>query len=198
MPTGYTADIAKGITFEQYAWDCARAFGALVTLRDEPSAPIPERFEPDTYFQKRLEEVHATLERISAWTPEQIAAEYQIAFDSSMAAYQARIDRAAALRAKYDAMLSQVRAWQPPTPDHVNYKEFMESQIVESIKFDCCLEFDSAPAPQEPATWHAEWIADLKASLVRSEQQQRDEVKRAHDRTQWVHAIRDSFAKGQS
>ncbi|KVO95525.1 hypothetical protein WL21_32640 [Burkholderia ubonensis] len=198
MPTGYTADIAKGITFEQYAWDCARAFGALVTLRDEPHAPIPERFEPDGYYQKRLEEVHATLVRISEWTPEEIASEYQIAFDSLTAAHQKRIDDAEALRAKYEAMLAQVRAWQPPTPDHVAYKEFMESQIVESIKFDCCLGYDRAPLPQEPAAWHAEWIADLRATVARCEQQQRDEVKRAHDRTLWVKAIRDSFAKERS
>ncbi|KVP76881.1 hypothetical protein WJ94_15830 [Burkholderia ubonensis] len=198
MPTGYTADIAKGITFEQYAWDCARAFGALVTLRDDPRAPIPERFEPDTYYQKRLEEVHATLERISAWTPDQIAAEYRREFDSSMAEYQARVDAATALRAKYDTMLAQVRAWQPPTPDHIAYKEIMESQIVESIKFDCCIGYDRAPLPQEPAAWHAEWIADLKATVARCEQQQRDEVKRANDRTLWVKAIRDSFAKDRS
>ncbi|MPV55902.1 hypothetical protein CFB46_11935 [Burkholderia sp. HI2761] len=198
MPTGYTADIAKGITFEQYAWDCARAFGALVTLRDDPRAPIPERFEPDTYYQKRLEEVHATLERISTWTPDQVVTEYRRQFDARMVEYQARIDAATALRAKYDAMLAQVRAWQPPTPNHVNYKAFMESQIVESIKFDCCLEYDSAPLPQEPAAWHAEWIADLKATVTRCEQQQRDEVKRAHDRTQWIQAIRESFAKEQS
>jgi hypothetical protein len=51
MPTGYTAPIADGMTFEQFALGCARAFGALVTMRDEPSdAPIPERLEPDTPF----------------------------------------------------------------------------------------------------------------------------------------------------
>ncbi len=62
MPTGYTADIAKGITFQQYAWSCARAFGALVMMRDEPSdAPIPEAFTPSDYHVKALAEARAKL-----------------------------------------------------------------------------------------------------------------------------------------
>ena len=45
MPTGYTAGILEGETFEQYALQCAKAFGALVMMRDEPSdAPIPDQF----------------------------------------------------------------------------------------------------------------------------------------------------------
>jgi hypothetical protein len=34
MPTGYTAKIYNGVpqTFEEFALDCARTFGALITL----------------------------------------------------------------------------------------------------------------------------------------------------------------------
>jgi len=32
-------------------------------------------------------------------------------------------------------MLSQVRAWQPPTSDHGRLKEFMEKRITQSIDF---------------------------------------------------------------
>lgn len=48
MPTGYTADVQSGkvTDFAEYAMNCARAFGALVLMRDDPSdADIPERFE---------------------------------------------------------------------------------------------------------------------------------------------------------
>jgi len=37
MPTGYTNCIKDGVTFEQFVWKCARAMGALVMMRDEPS-----------------------------------------------------------------------------------------------------------------------------------------------------------------
>ncbi|VWB97432.1 hypothetical protein [Burkholderia lata] len=198
MPTGYTADIAKGITFEQYAWNCARAFGALMMLRDDHQAPIPAKIEPDGYYQRCLEEAHETLTRVSSWSTAQIAAEYQAHFDARLAAYQARIDRTAALRAKYDAMLAQVQAWQPPTPDHEAYKQFMASQIVESIKFDCCVEHDCAPLPEDPAAWLAEWTADLTERLVHYEQRHREEVQRAHNRTKWITAIRESFERAPS
>ena len=38
MPTGYTAIIEDdpNCTFEQYLMRCARAFGATVTMRDDP------------------------------------------------------------------------------------------------------------------------------------------------------------------
>ena len=37
MPTGYTDKIKDGITFKEYAMGCARAFGALITMRDNPA-----------------------------------------------------------------------------------------------------------------------------------------------------------------
>ena len=47
MPTGYTAPIKDGISFNDFMWGCARAFGALIMMRDDPpGTPIPERFEP--------------------------------------------------------------------------------------------------------------------------------------------------------
>lgn len=67
MPTGYTANVHDGITFEQFVWQCARGMGALVTMRDEPTgAPIPERFEPSDYNAKRLQEAKDELVRLRA------------------------------------------------------------------------------------------------------------------------------------
>ena len=57
MPTGYTLELydGKDITFEEFVLKCARAFGALINMRDEPrDAPIPERFEPSYYHLKEL------------------------------------------------------------------------------------------------------------------------------------------------
>lgn len=45
MPTGYTAAIKYGITFKEFALDCARNFGACISMRDEPrETPIPDEF----------------------------------------------------------------------------------------------------------------------------------------------------------
>lgn len=57
MPTGYTADIQNDITFQQFALNCACAFGACISLRDEPAGTqIQEVFEPDIkYYDKNIE-----------------------------------------------------------------------------------------------------------------------------------------------
>jgi hypothetical protein len=39
-------------------------------------------------------------------------------------------------------MLTKVKQFNTPTEDHTNYKKFMEDQIVESMKFDCDVEYD--------------------------------------------------------
>ena len=65
MPTGYTAAVKDGITFEQFAWSCARAFGALIDMRDSPTgAPIPQRFEPSQYNAVEAEKASAEIERL--------------------------------------------------------------------------------------------------------------------------------------
>lgn len=60
MPTGYTAAVCDGkITeFPAFALQCARAFGALITMRDDAmNAPIPEEIKPDTsYYDKNISE----------------------------------------------------------------------------------------------------------------------------------------------
>ena len=68
MPTGYTAGVQDGTVtdFSEFALQCARNFGALVTMRDDPwSTPIPERFEASEYArtavveaQQKLDEFH--------------------------------------------------------------------------------------------------------------------------------------------
>lgn len=196
MPTGYTAPIADGISFEQYAWNCARAFGALVMMRDEPaSAPIPERFEPSDYNRKAMERAHEELNRILSMTPEQIASERDKDFEREMDSYERRIAKADDLRSKYESMLSSVRAWEAPTPDHVEYKAFMEEQILKSIDFDCDTSYDTLPERKSADGWIATRLAELRRDLAYHEKAQREEVERTDKRNQWIKALRDSLPR---
>jgi hypothetical protein len=194
MPTGYTAPIADGITFEQYAWSCARAFGALVTMRDEPNnAPIPERFEPSDYHQKALEHTHTELNRLLGLSADHIADEAQKDFREQRDAHSRRMQRAADLRVKYEAMLAKVHAWESPSPDHDLYKAFMASQIVESMQWDCDTSHDEMPECQAPAAWIADRLAQLRKDLAYHENGHREEVERTDKRNQWIKALRDSL-----
>jgi hypothetical protein len=195
MPTGYTAPIADGMTFEQYALGCARAFGALVNMRDEPSdAPIPERLEPDTYYQKSLEASQLELDRVMSLTAAEIVVEAEKSYVSAYESWAKRRSDRAALREKYQAILDRVRAYVAPTPDHVGYKEFMEKQLVDSIAWDCSDSHDDEPQRVAPAKWIADRLEELRREVARREQSAREEVERTHKRNEWIKALRDSLS----
>src|SRR5690349_4914266 len=138
MPTGYTAAITKDMPLETFVWLCARAFGALVTMRDDPmDAPIPQKLEPSAHYRDSLERARKRLLEVQAWTPEDALADLvrrREQEDANMAKYRAEREET---RRGYVRMLSLVEAWQPPTPDHWELKKFMLEQITGSIKFDC-------------------------------------------------------------
>jgi hypothetical protein len=194
MPTGYTAAILDGITFEQFALNCARAFGALITMRDEPfDVPIPPRMEPSSFYQRTMEREHLELERLLALTPGQIRQEAEKAYTEAVASYYTRKHEREEQRAKYEAILAQAHAWQPPTSDHTGLKEFMVEQIEESIRFDCSGGDDPEPVRLTPEDWHAKRVAEVRWTVGYCEQHHRDEVERTHSRNCWIDALRKSL-----
>lgn len=194
MPTGYTAGIKPegGVTFEQFVMGCARAFGALVTMRDDPAdAAIPDEFKPDADHRDRIEAAEQRLLDITAM-PLDVAARH--AAESHAEAMRRHADRereAAAQRAAYEAMLAKVRAWEPPTPDHQELRSFMLSQIRESIEFDCRVY--EPPAAMSGADWHRFQMREAERGLAYVRNEAAEDVERARQRTEWVRALRKSL-----
>lgn len=198
MPTGYTADIAKDITFKQFVMRCARGIGALVTMRDEPwDAEIPERFEPSDYHQKKLEETHAELDRLNAMSVAELIEASTADYRTQLQSYRDYIAKEADLSAKYEAMLAKVNAWTPPTSDHVGMKDFMIEQITRSIKFDCGSTYWHeqifALKHETHEEWKAKSVAKLQKDLAYHEDEHRKEVERTAARSAWVKALRSSL-----
>lgn len=193
MPTGYTAAIKDGITFKQYALGCARAFGALIMMRDDPhDAPIPNEFKPSDFHINALQEESNHLAQLKLMNNAETEAAATAAYNKAMQERKARFDERTELRAKYDAMLAQVVAWQAPTPDHVSYKSFMEEQIRESMKWDCG-EFSDAPIQLTGAQWLSEEIARAERSIKYHTEEDAKERKRTEERNGWVKALRDAL-----
>lgn len=198
MPTGYTADIKDGISFETYAMNCARAFGACVTLRDERGGGdvIPEVFEPSDYHSKKKLEAHYRLKEISAMTEKQADAAAAEWHRQKEADRIEGLDRCRRQRQAYDAMLEKVDAWTPPTEDHASYHKFLRDQITESIKFDCVEEYYSGPIPPTTgAEWRESEINRLTRDILYHGKHHEEEVKRATERTAWVKALRESLSR---
>jgi hypothetical protein len=196
MPTGYTADIAKGITFEQYALNCARAFGALILMRDDPSStPIPERFEPSDYHIKAMASAKEDLARYDAMSRDDANAAAVEDYLAEVDRHEKRITEATELRNKYNAMLAQVVQWQPPTADHVKYKEFMIEQLRSSIDFDCNTDYYTKPERLTGSEWLAQRITKARESVAYHEREHAQEVERTENRNGWIKALRDSLLK---
>lgn len=193
MPTGYTADIAKGITFNKFVWDCARAFGALMSMRDDPvGTPIPERFEPSPFYLENVEKAERELARLQSLTFEQAQSESIEAYDHAHQAWVRRRHDRNDLRNKYEAMLRDVETWQPPTTDHVELKAFMSKQILESISFDCSHKYDNEPKQADPKVWLAMQIEKAKKDLAYAVKSHQEEVERIRSRNEWLKALRES------
>ena len=114
MPTGYTSDLYEGkdIAFPDFVMKCARSFGALIEMRDDPmDAAIPDKFEASSYHTEQLEKAKADVARIKAWDDTEADSQSQLAYDRAQRKYEESLANKAAMRERYEAMLAQVKAW---------------------------------------------------------------------------------------
>ncbi|WP_022886396.1 hypothetical protein [Glaciibacter superstes] len=197
MPTGYTSDLYEGKeqSFEEFALQCARAFGALIEMRDEaPGASIPDEFAPSDHHRRGLDEAKAKLADLSALRDDDWALCEVASRQNRTAEYAAAVERAAAMRARYEAMLVQVEAWEPPTQEHQGLRDFMLQQLRESIKFDCSTRYLTEPEVQSVDEFRAQELAAAQWSVDYHAEGWAKEQERAASRTAWVRALRASLA----
>ena len=198
MPTGYTAPIADGITFKEYAMGCARAFGALIMMRDEPqNAEIPEAFEASTYHKDAIEKAAMELKELLAMDQPTAAAKAKEAHQNHIDYHTEEIAKDEALAAKYKAMLAEVEAYKSPSPDHDNFKKFMADQITESIRFDCSSNYHREAIESAKLMSGEEFILAEKKRLEDSmeyhKKHYQEELDRTKNRNEWLQKLRDSL-----
>jgi hypothetical protein len=193
MPTGYTHAVCEGkqTEFGDFAMTCARAFGALINMRDEPmDAPIPEEFKPATYNATRIAEATARLAELRAMTPAQ-------AEEAAATAYAEGCKQAD----KYDAdndeqdrrvsvMEEKVRVWEPPTAEHTGLKTFMLEQLGMSKHGDYR---SSRPELLTDPKWIEAQTKNAMRDLEYNSAEQAKEIERAKGRTAWVASLRASL-----
>ena len=196
MPTGYTADVQSGkvTDFSEFAMQCARSSGALGMMRGEPSgAEIPETFKPSTYNAERLVEARAQLAKINAMTTDQREAAARSEYEAACVRQERYEAEQREQRARYQAMIDKVTAWTPPTPDHVGMKDFMLTQLAESIDFDCRPIFDRRPTMKKRDEWFSEAVSTAERDIEYHTKEHAKEVERAASRTAWIAALRQSL-----
>jgi hypothetical protein len=195
MPSGYTEKLYRGEeqSFPEFAMDCARAFGALIELRDSPKAEIPERFQPSDYHLTKRQEAEDELERWTTMPLDEVAADLRTEQERAAQARQDIVDTATAREARYRAMLAEVEAWQPPSDNHVEFKDYMVNQLTESIRFDCSTSHLPEIPVSDPAEWRQDRIAKAQKDIRYHDEQYAAECERAAERTAWVQALRGAL-----
>lgn len=196
MPTGYTANIKDGISFNTFVLQCARAFGATITMRDAPDdTPIPERFEPSPWHLEKLDEAKKRLADLLTMPSTVAATKAGNEYLAELDAHTSRIAEKEALSAKYHAMLEGAKAWVPPTPDHEALKAFMIEQLTTSIPWDCDISYDLAnpPALLSAQEWLNKHIAQARRDIHYHTIENQKEIDRTNTRNEWVATLRDSL-----
>lgn len=196
MPTGYTADVGEGkvTDFSTFALTCARAFGALILMRDDPlDAPIPDEFKPSEHYAERVAEARKDLAALELLSDVEIRECADRDYAKAMKSWRDCCDEKNVTRARYKAMLVQVRDWTPPTPDHEGLRDFMLTQLTESIQWDCTI-YDE-PKRQTADEWLASRRQCLERDVAYYAQSEAEEIERAAQRTKWVRALRESLTE---
>ncbi|MCP1540109.1 hypothetical protein [Methylorubrum extorquens] len=197
MPSGYTAPVQDGeITeFTDFAWSCARAMGALIMMRDLPSsAPIPERFEPSTdYHDRQIEDAKARLTELANMTLDELQQATHADCVEAKKSHDGYEAKKAEQRQRYEAMLNKVQAWQPPTSEHVGFKDFMVQQLTSSIEWDCTPR-ETEVKELSPSKWLKGEIESAQWNLDYHTKARCEEIERTEARNRWLAELRASLA----
>jgi len=197
MPSGYTDYINKGVSFDDFVLICARAFGALINMKEDSfDKPIPKRLEPSSYHKDELEKEEVRLESLLKMSNEQGAIEAKAEWKEAMAYYEERLIENKKQKEGYESMLAKVRDWTPPTEDHRGLKQFMIEQITQSISFDCSYEPDKPSSePSSGAEWLKLKIKNAKEDIKYHSENYTEEVARIEERNKWIEDLRGSLYK---
>lgn len=196
MPTGYTAGVQDGTInkFPDFAMACARAFGALVMMRDDPmDAKVPDKFEPSDYHVKAKANAEARMVQLVAMTEDECRDAALVDFKEAEAHLADDKDKALLHKGRYLKMLAEARRWTPPTPDHEGLKKFMVDQLQQSVDHDCDTSFHPVPVLKPGREWHVDAVASTQRDIQYHTEQMIEEEKRARTRTEWVKSLRLSL-----
>jgi hypothetical protein len=195
MPTGYTSIIEDGNpTFKEYALRCARAFGAFVHMREEPlNAPLRLRDEPDGHYEKKLSEAKARLAKLSKLEPKDVQKDCAKTNAQRKKDWAESEEKRIATMAKYDTMATKVMAYQPPTPDHNHFKEFMLDQI----RLSTAYMNEPRPFPEmlTPKQHLDSQINSAKWDVEYYSKQVKEERERESGRNDWAKKLMESLER---
>lgn len=188
MTTGYTSDVEDGkIGFEEFVWNCTRAFGVFLHMRDESHGTKLRVSEPDNYYKERVETATKDLTTILARTDKEWAAEFKK--DDELREKSNAESRAKNLKTRKNLtkVLQQVYNW-VAGPDHEELKKFMVQQLTSSL--DYCKDYDS---PKNEQTFQKRVEDEVEWAVSNAKRAREDyakQLRRSEEAQVWVDSLR--------
>ena len=219
MPTGYTAKLCDGEqTFKDFAMQCARAFGPLVEMREDPSeswqatyschpnscpyissidAPIPEKTKRSSYYDEALSKTVAEYDRLKTMLPGKALAYGKACFNERIKRLQGRLEKSQSTRDRILKMIAQVEAWPVPTDEHNPLKAFMLEQLTTTLENDGDTDYyekEIAKAKTlNPLDYYQAFLSSAARDIARYKQEAQKEMELNASRNAWLKALRQSL-----
>ena len=198
MATGYTADIANDISFEDFALGCASAFvnSAFVNYDGSTTKPELQVFD-EAYYMESILTSEAELGAIKTMDRQQREDYGKELKDEHIATAQKYFNDRVLLKNKYDDMIIKVQAWMLPTNEHANLKKFMLDQINDSSHYDCdtayWLEHLTKASNADILKLVDEKIKELVTVIATTEEAMNKESRRVEETNRWISSLYGSL-----
>lgn len=106
--------------------------------------------------------------------------------------YEKSVKSRSDMKSRYEDMLKEVRAYQPPSSEHIGFKSFMIEQLESSIKFDCSYK-PTMPKLKTAEEWKKENIKSATWNINYHQEELSKEIERCAERTLWVKQLKKSL-----
>lgn len=138
MPTGYTEGIINGTTksFEDFAKQCMRAFGATIHMRDDCFDTEYTPRVPSDYHIAALKKAKEARKELKKMSDKDLIAHRRKELKEDRKRYFKYVTTADNIKQKLEVYLTRAKNYMPPAKEFLKIKEFMIDQLVETIKHD--------------------------------------------------------------
>ena len=189
MPTGYTAKLHDGEqTFDEFFWNCARAIGLFVTMReDDIGTPIPTAFVPSKWHEEQLAQLENRKRGLEALTLANCDKRAKKEYEESLAEFEKSRKAQDVRLARFQQMREEVEAWRPPLPAYEDFKRFMLEQLDTEQPYA-----GEPPVLEDGKTWRDNRLEDVERSLSFHKREREAALRRIADRNRDLAALRKS------
>lgn len=204
MPTGYTIGIINGETktFQEFAKQCMRAFGATIHMINESMDKEYEPRTPSDYHIKAIEEAKERLKQAETLTDAELIEMRIKKLEESKKYHLESIAKTKTVRAKLEEFLAQAIEFKAPTPEHEGLRKFMIEQLQSTIDFDGKTDYHDKALVEiqmELKNIDAKQIRFLMIAYAHTDityhlKNHEEELKRCADANAWVETLLDSLA----